>query len=303
VSVLSAYRGTGADLPFGDPRRAHGTRFEGYYWRLTDAAAGRVVIALCGVCRDAAGPWAIVALASEPGGLVRSRIEPVASVSGDRLGVVAGAALNGSTEGLKVDLGEGARLDVRFSERREWPARAFGGIGPAQLVPGLPQYWHPHLLGARVTGSGWDGATAYAEKNWGAAFTEHWWWGQAQGFAEADACVAFAGGRVLGGAPTAVVVRLEDRVLRLAPPFAQLTTAIGEAGWRVRARSARWAVELEGEAAGSPAVLPVPVPEERRTVDRSQQYLAGELRVRVRRGRRVVFAGESVLAGLERWVP
>ena len=25
-------------LPFGDPRRAHGTPFEGYYWRLTDAA-------------------------------------------------------------------------------------------------------------------------------------------------------------------------------------------------------------------------------------------------------------------------
>jgi hypothetical protein len=29
--------------------------------------------------------------------------------------------------------------------------------------------------------------------------------------------------------------------------------------------------------------------------------LAGRLRVSLRRGRRVVFAGESVVAGLERW--
>jgi hypothetical protein len=301
VTPLSAYRRTGADPPFGDPRRAHGTRFEGYYWRLTDAAGGRVAIALCGVCRDARGPWAIVALASEPGGLVRSRIEPLAEVSFGELGVSAGRALDGSTEGLRVDLGEGARLDVRFSERREWPARAFGGVGPAQVVPGLPQYWHPHLLGGRVVGSGWDGAVVYAEKNWGPRFTEHWWWGQAQGFPE-DACVAFAGGRVLGGAPTAVVVRLEDRVLRLAPPFARLVTAVGETGWRVRARSARWAVELEGEATGAPAVLPVPLPEERRVEDRSRQHLAGSLRVTLRRGRRVVWVGESGLAGLERWV-
>jgi hypothetical protein len=300
VTPLSWYRRSGADPPFGDPRRAHGTRFEGYYWRLTDAAAGRVAIALCGVCRDAAGPWAIVALATD--GIVRSRLEPLAEVSFRGVDVRAGTSLSASAEHLRADLGPDARLELRFEERVEWPRRAFGGIGPAQIVPGLPQYWHPHLLGARVTGSGWDGASAYAEKNWGPRFTEHWWWGQAQGFAEADACVAFAGGRVLGGAPTAVVVRLEDRVLRLAPPFAALTSAVGEAGWRVRARSARWSVELEGEAAGAPAVLPVPVPEERRVEDRSQQYLAGRLSVRLRRGRRVVWAGESGLAGLERWL-
>jgi hypothetical protein len=314
VAPLTAYRRTGADPPFGDPRRAHGTRFEGYYWRITDATAGRVAIALCGVCRDADGPWAIVALAAHPGGLVRSRIEPLAEVAWDRLGVRAGAAFVGSADGLRVDLGDDARLDVSFTEPRLWPAPAFGGTGPAQLLPGLPQYWHPHLLGARVSGEArlggetvdLGGATAYAEKNWGPAFTEHWWWGQAQGFPAADACVAFAGGRVslgpVGGAPTAVVVRLEDRVLRLAPPFARLTSAVGAAGWRVRARSPRWVVELEGEAVGAPALLPVPVPEERRTVDRSQQYLAGRLRVTLRRGLRVVFAGESVLAGLERWV-
>jgi hypothetical protein len=277
VTPLSWYRRTGADPPFGDQRRAHGTRFEGYYWRLTDAAAGRVAIVLCGVCRDAAGPWAIVALAAEPGGLVRSRIEPLAEVSFGSLGVRAGSSLSGSSEHLRVDLGEGARLELRFEERVEWPRRAFGGTGPAQIVPGLPQYWHPHLLGGVVRGSGWDGAVVYAEKNWGPRFTEHWWWGQAQAFEGADACVAFAGGRVLGGAPTGVVVRVEDRILRLAPPFA-------------------------GEGVGSPAVLPVPLPDERRVEPRSQQYLTSRLHATVRRGNRIWWSGESSLAGLERWL-
>ena len=311
--VLEAYRRTGADLPFGDPRRAHGVRFEGYYWRFTDAGAGRVAIVLCGVCRDAAGTWAVVALAAHPGGLVRSRLVPEATADPRGLGVTAGDVLRGSASALHVDLGPDARLDVALQEPRPWPHRAFGGIGAPQIVPGLPQYWHPHLLGARVAGQArlgeatvdLSGATAYAEKNWGPAFTEHWWWGQAQGFPGADACVAFAGGRValgpVGGAPTAVVVALEDRVLRLAPPFARMTAAVGEAGWRVRARSARHAVEIEGEAVGAPAVLPVPVPGRREVEDRSHQYLAGRLRVVVRRGRRTVFAGESELAGLERW--
>jgi hypothetical protein len=313
VSLLEAYRRTGADPPFGDPRRAHGVRFEGYYWRFTDVAAGRVVIVLCGLSQDAAGSWALVALAAHPEGLVRSALVPVASADRHSLGIEAGGVLQGTADALHVDLGPDARLDVALREGRSWPRRAFGGIGPAQTVPGLPQYWHPHLLGARV--EGWarlgettvslSGATAYAEKNWGPAFTEHWWWGQAQGFDGADACVAFAGGRIalgpVGGAPTSVVVRVEDRVLRLAPPLARMTAAVGEAGWRIRARSALHALELEGEATDPPAVLPVPVPGRRAVEDRSHHHLAGRMRVTLRRGRRTVFSGESALAGLERW--
>ena len=247
MSVLEAYRRTGADPPFGDPRRAHGVRFEGYYWRFTDAAAGRVVIVLCGVCRDAAGTWALVALAAQPGGLVRSAIVPVARADPRRARRRGRGRPARRADSLHVDLGPDARLDVALREPRPWPPRrAFGALGPAQLVPGLPQYWHPHLLGARVEGEArlgeetvdLSGATAYAEKNWGPAFTEHWWWGQAQGFPDADACVAFAGGRIaLAGvraAPTAVVVRVEDRVLRLAPPLARMTAAIGGGGWRIR---------------------------------------------------------------------
>ncbi len=47
-----------------------------------------------------------------------------------------------------------------------------------------------------------------------ARFPDSWWWGQAQGFADADACVAFAGGQGTAGAlrteVTGLVVRLPD---------------------------------------------------------------------------------------------
>ncbi len=235
---------------------------------------------------------------------MRSRIEPLAEVSFGALGVRAGSSLSGSSEHLRVDLGPDARLDLRFEERVEWPRRAFGGTGPAQIVPGLPQYWHPHLLGGRVVGlRAGSGATVYAEKNWGPRFTEHWWWGQAQAFEGADACVAFAGGRVLGGAPTGVVVRVEDRVLRLSPPFAR----VAQRGRRGRLAGPRPLAPAgpsrsRARASGSPAVLPVPLPDERRVEPRSQQYLTGRLRATVRRGGRVWWSGESTLAGLERWL-
>jgi len=328
--LLERYRATGADPPFGDPRRAHGVAMEGHYWRLTDPAAGRVVVALVAVCRAPDGPWAMVTLAAHPGGFVRTVITPSAAADPRGFGVVAGpatgvadqrgfatgdgplAALRADAERLRVDLGPGARLDVRFTRPRAWPRRAFGGLGPAHAIPGLGQYWHPHLLGAGVAGEAeldgarvdLAGAHAYAEKNWGSRFAERWWWGQADAFAARDVCVAFAGGPLrLGpwaGAPTALVVRIGDEVVRLGPPAARVSSAMDHA-WALRGRSARHAVELQGEAAGHPPhLLSVPVPAERRAEVRSRQLLAGRVVLSVRRGRRLVFAGESRLAGLER---
>ena len=144
----------------------------------------------------------------------------------------------------------------------------------------LGQYWAPWLLGARVTGSfgtrSLDGAHVYAEKNWGAAFAEHWWWGQAE-------FVAFAGGRVHGVAPTAVAVWTPEGVVTLAPPFARTVARAGGGEWHIRATSPRWRVELEGEAT-RPLLLPVPIPRERRLEVRSRHHLLGRVSVKVRRG-------------------
>ena len=167
-------------------------------------------------------------------------------------------------------------------------------------MPWLGQYWAPHLLGAHVTGSfgerSLDGALVYAEKNWGAAFADHWWWGQASFSSEAG--VAFAGGRVHGIAPTAVAAWTSAGVMTLAPPLARTVARAGGGEWRIRANSPRWSVEIEGEAT-EPLDLAVPIPGERRLEVRSRHHLRGRLRVVVRRGRRVWLREESSVAGLE----
>jgi hypothetical protein len=298
---------------------------EGYYWRLSDPASGRCIVALCGVCRArgrgapagvAPGTWAVVALAAHPGGFARWRDAARATADPGALGAAAwddgGApALRGSERRIAVDLGPDARLEAVLEGRAGWPRRAFGGLGPAHAVPGLPQYWHPAVLGARVSGEavlggetvaldGWDG---YVEKNWGGAFPGEWWWGQA---ALGDgASAAFAGGR-LGGplTATAVAVRTADgQVVRFAPPAGLVVAEAGGGEWRLRGRTPRWSVLLEGEAAGAPHMLPVPVPAERRAELRSEHHLAGRMRVVLRKGRRVALRASSAVAGLEHGRP
>lgn len=318
--MLSLYRRTGADLPFGDPRRYHGVAMEGYFWRLTHVRSGTVLIVLAGVNRDRAGAtWGTVGVAGHPGGFSRSLA--VEHASGDRHGIGVWAGERGHThlradsDSLHVDLGPDVQIDARLHDRVGWPRGAFGGIGAAQSIPGLSQYWHPHLLGGRVSGTAsiggraieLDGATVYGEKNWGRdGFPPAWWWGQAQGFDREDVCVAFAGGRAgIGRAQalaTSLVVRVGDDVVRAVRPLHPIRVDVGARGWRLFARTARHTIALEGQANGTPPhALPIPIAAERRNLEgAAAQYLASELRLVVRRGRRTLFSGESELAGLER---
>jgi hypothetical protein len=274
--VIDAWRRTGAELPYGDLGADRGTPFEGWYWRLCEPGGGRVLVALCGGMRS----WALGAIALHPGGIVEQAVE----------GVVRGPG------GIRFG---GTSLEVELRDPRPWPRRAVGALGPANLMPFLPQYWQPLVLhakaygeavvgGQRIRVDGWD---AYHEKNWGPSFAGDWWWGQAH--VEEDVCVAFAGGRIGPLAPSAVVVGR----MALAPP-ALVRVRVGDGTWVVRARSPRWAVEIEAEGS-DPHVLPVPAGD--RVVEpRSHQVLAGRLAVTVRRRGRVVLRGESSLAGLER---
>jgi hypothetical protein len=310
--LLAAYRRTGADPPFTDPARYHGAGMEGYYWRLVHPEAGWVIVWLCGVSRGPGGPWATVALAAHPGGFLRHGTVEPAGGDFERFGARAGDVFRGSLHDLSVRMGDDAWVEARFRHEVTWPRRALGGLGPAQLVPGLAQYWHPVLLAAEVEGEACiggrrvrlEGARAYAEKNWGPGFAARWWWGQADAFPDRDVGVAFAGGRLpllgVSAAPTAVVVRLRERVLRFVPPLARAQARVDARSWQVRLRSPRYRLELEGEAGDAePHRLPVPDVRERRVEMRSQQVLAGRLRLRVRRGRRTVIDAESRLSGLE----
>ena len=318
--LSSAYRRTGADLPFGDPRRPHGVAMEGWFWRITRPETGDVVVALGGVNRDGAGrAWGTVGLAAHPGGFTRAALVESGVVGAGEDGAVRiGRALEAGAERVVVDLGPDARLGVTLEAPGRWPRRrAFGGLGAAQAIPGLSQYWHPWLLRARVRGAAvlggrevdLDGAVAYAEKNWSnGGFPETWWWGQAHGFGDdGDACVAFAGGRAGVGplrmTATALVVSAGGELVRLVRPLQPLRVQVGATGWRFSGRTPGGvAVEVEGHANGTPPhVLPVPEPAARRHREgAATQHLAGELRVVLRRRGRTVFAGTSRLAGLER---
>jgi tocopherol cyclase len=308
--MLAAYRRTGADWPFGDPRGYHGVGMEGHFWRITQPATGAVVVAIVAISRDAGGrPWAMASLAAHPGGAVRSATLPHAWAAPRGLAMRAGEGVSADERSLRIALGDDARLEVAFSDVLSWPHRAFGALGPAHAIPGLSQYWHPWLLRARVSGAArvgdaeidLDGAVAYAEKNWGAGgMPPSWWWGQAHGFDRPDVCVAFAGGRAgigpLRTTATALVVALGGEVRAVVRPPRRVRVAV-DGGWRL----AGGGIEVEGHADGvSPHLLPVPVPHERRRLDDwAPQHLAGTLRLKVRRRGRTLYEGTSSLAGLE----
>jgi hypothetical protein len=285
--------------PFGDPRRHHGAGLEGWFWRFT-WPDGRAAIALCGLCGD----WAVVTVAIRDAAGERSTWSHILDGAGAAsTGVWAGGGtwtFAAQPESVSADLG--VRVEASLREPVRWPRRAWGGIGPAGWVPGLGQYWHPHVLRAACEGSigEWDlsGATAYAERNWGAGFPSRWWWGEAHDFGGDPVTVAFAGGPALGRLEaTALVVSVDGRLARLGEPLiAPVRAEVAPGSWRLRGRG------VEVEAAADPAdahVLDVPVPGEHRSVPWSHQHLAGRLRVRVERRGRLLYEGESSLAGLE----
>ncbi|MDV7353078.1 tocopherol cyclase family protein [Rhodococcus oxybenzonivorans] len=314
-SLLRAYRATGADLPFGNLLAAHGVAMEGYFWRFTQPATGQVVVALAGINHATDGQWSTLGLAAHPSRFLRTDAYPEGHAESAGLGAFAGKAFRGTADRVQVDLGPDARLDVRVTDRVGWPHRRFGGSSVFQSVPALNQYWHPWLLGGRAEGTAvlgdteidLGGAQVYAEKNWGkGGFPDSWWWGQAQGFADRQACVAFAGGEISAGPlrteVTAVVVALPDgTVFRLGNPVTSPVRAhVTEDRWSLRGRNRTWSVEVEGTSPlGSAHVLPVPLPEERRNIAGALEHLAGSMSVTVRRRGRLVWADESPLAALE----
>ncbi|MBC9225706.1 hypothetical protein GL325_05170 [Aeromicrobium sp. 636] len=315
TSLRRAYRASGADRPFGDPLPAHGVAMEGYFWRFTDPATGRVVIALDGVNRAADGTWSTLGLAAHPSGFLRTTVHPEGHADEGRLGVVSGTAFRGSSDRLHVDLGPDARVDVAIHDPVPWPRRSVGGSSVFQSVPGLNQYWHPWLLGGSARGEVtvgndiWelDGWSVYAEKNWGkGGFPDSWWWGQAQGFEDPAVCVAFAGGEVTAGplrtTVTALVVLLPGgRLVRLGDPVVSPVHAdVTDERWSLHGRSAQWSIDVEGSGSLAHAhVLPVPLPFERRNVPGAIEHLGAHMRVTVRRRGVVVWEGQSDVAALE----
>ncbi|MGV9713166.1 tocopherol cyclase family protein [Gordonia sp. NPDC003424] len=315
--LSSRYRATGADRPFGNLLPAHGVAMEGYFWRFTQPDRGRTLIALCGVNTSPSGErWATLGLAAHPHRFLRTCAHPGALDNPQALEISANSAFHADVDEVHLDLGPDARLDIRVTDPVSWPRRCYGASGFFHSVPGLNQYWHPWLLGGRASGSAtvgdetWDldGAQVYAEKNWGReGFPESWWWGQAQGFAEPEACVAFAGGIVRAGPlkteVTVIVVLLPDgRLVRVGDPLISPVRArVTDESWSLHCAGRRYSVRVEGSGRlGDAHVLPVPIPSQRRNVPGAIEHLGARMTVEVRRrGGELVWAGESALAALE----
>ncbi|MBM7501117.1 hypothetical protein JOD52_001957 [Brachybacterium muris] len=315
---LSAYRRSGADLPFSSPERWHGVAMEGYFWRFTDVAAGRSVIVLHGVNRPSAASteaWSTIGVASWPDGGLITGAWPGAQARVHQLGARNGSIFCGTDQRVTVDLEDRVHIDVAISQHQRWPSRLLGGSSVFQMVPALNQYWHPWLLGGRADGVveidgtryELDGAQAYGEKNWGrGGFPDSWWWGQAHGFTEPGASIAFAGGDVSAGPfrteVTGLVARLPDgTVMRLGNPgISPVRADVGHETWELCGRSARWQIDVHAAAPlGDAHVLPVPLPTERRNTAGAIEHLGGHLEVTVRQGRTEVWSGVTDLAGLE----
>lgn len=285
---------------------------EGWFWRLSDPASGRVVVALCSANRHPRGDWSTAAIALHPGAVVSSAAVDGVIADRTRFSVQAKSAgnlINADRDHLEMVLGD-TSVDLTFHDEYQWP-KAFGGGGVFSSVPFLNQYWHPYRLGGKASGTVTHGderwtftdATLYCERNWGAGFPLRWWWGQAHDFGEADVCLAFSGGLLELGPlkrdVTGVVVRLGDRVLRITPP-ALVSSECDVQSWHIDARTIRYHVEIDGTGtAGGPHVLPVPLPAERRNVDTDYEYLAGALHCRIREWGRTIFEGTSDMAALE----
>lgn len=328
--LLAAYRATGAELPGGDLLGARGVSMDGWFWRFTDPQTGRVVIALAGLNTPRRGqPWGIVGLAADQRGappLLRTTILSSVRAADAGLGLEMSEGpehFRATADGLDIRIGD-AEFTARVADLARWQGR-LGGSSVFQLVPRLNQYWHPWALGGRAhgvlrsPGQQWEltDAQVYAEKNWGrGGFPTAWWWGQAQGFDEPAACVAFAGGAIHLGRPgrdarlttevTALVVRLPDgRQLRLgnpgtSPVHTALTSADGRDHWRLQGHGRGWRVAVEASSPTAESfVLPVPLVEDRRLTPGALEHQLGDLRVRVWQHDRLVWQASTSLAALE----
>ncbi|GAA1391543.1 tocopherol cyclase family protein [Luteococcus peritonei] len=316
------YRASGAELPGGDLVGARGVSMDGWFWRITDPGTGRVVFALAGLCTPQRGaPWGIVGMGADPAtALATARLDRVHAGPGMDLDLFGEQGhFRASRHHLDVRIGE-ARLRVDLSDQVDWQGR-LGGSSLFQLVPRLNQYWHPWLLGGRVDGSftapgvDWrfEGSQLYAEKNWGrGGFPVHWWWGQAQGFDEPSACLAFAGGTIHLGRPgrdarlttevTALVLRTPDgEQVRLGNPGTSPVTAqVADGHWRLRGRSRRWQLEVDAYCPLAEAfVLPVPLVEQGRLAPGALEAQLGELQVTARRDGRLHWQATTRMAALE----
>ncbi|MEL7316726.1 MAG: tocopherol cyclase family protein [Cyanobacteria bacterium J06559_3] len=173
------------------------------------------------------------------------------------------------------DTGAIARWDYAIAPVYGWGASDRPQLPTAGWLSYLPIFepgWQVLMAHGLATGwAEWQGrryefaqALAYAEKNWGGAFPERWFWIQCNAFEdEPDLTVTAVGGlrQVLGRRETVGLVGLHVRsqFISLSSLNARIRWNVAPWGaWEVEAWDHRYRIRLQGKAVADPATVRVP---------------------------------------------
>lgn len=197
-----------------------------------------------------------------------------------------------------------------WGDRHQPPRSTAGWFSQFQIFePG----WQVLMAHGFATGHFiWNGtrydftnAPAYAEKNWGGAFPQKWFWIQCNAFEqEPDLTVSSAGGirKVLGWSQTVgmVGIHYQGKFYEFGSTHCPLKWLIHPWGyWSIQAETADYSVELTGTCDRPPAN--VRIPSEQGMIFDCRDTTSGKLTLTLRdmqRDRTIVMATSS-FAGLE----
>ncbi len=293
--------------------------FEGWYYKLVDAAGRQRLAVIPGVFlgADPASRHAFVQVLDGTTGRARYHRYPAQEFEAapDRLEVRVGKSRFG-TSSLELDLGEGEgrlRGAVHFSAFQPWPVRlhAPGIMGWYAWVPFMECYHGvvslDHALDGGLELGGqrvdWSGGRGYVEKDWGRAFPSAYVWMQTNHFGEPGISLTASIAMIpwIRRAFRGFIVGLwhQGRLHRFATYTGARTETLeiadGHVLWSLRDRRLR--LELRAtRAPGAPLVGPSRT-EMHRRVD---ETLTSSVEVRLSdRAGRTLFAGTGRNAGLE----
>lgn len=218
---------------------------------------------------------------------------------------------------IEDEAGQVTRWEYRIRPVHEWgrPGRPTATMGLLSYLPVFEPGWQ--VLMAHGLATGWvewqgerfnfEDAPAYAEKNWGGAFPNKWFWVQANSFEGHPGTALVVGGGlrgVLWWDESVAMVGLyhEGQFYRFMPGEASITCSVAPWGdWQIQATNDRYRVEVHGSIGPTGGIdLLAPTLEGPRFICRDT--LLGNVEVRLSQigaGGRDVVATRTQLGGLE----
>jgi len=292
--------------------------FEGWYFKVVDAAGDRPLAVIPGVAIEPDGRrHAFVQIIRGDGRALWFDLPWEAFTSADdRFELELGGCRFTDRE-IVLDLDHETgpiRGRLSLGEPRPWPVRALspGVMGPFRFAPFMECYHGVLSLDHTVDGTleiggerlVYDGGRGYTEKDWGRSFPSAWVWVQSNDFGRPGVSLTASVARIpwLGSSFVGSIVGLlvDDRLYRFATytgaRIASLTHLPGGVTFALEDRRFR----LEATATGAvPGVLRSPVLGQ--MVGEVEESLHGTVAVRLteRSTGRVIFAGEGRSSGIE----